>query len=79
MSAFEDPARKASARPASVLSPVVATNPNALTPELFSPNRLGTGASNFRAPDKLLNNSIGHFDPSVPLGKFTDAKVHATE
>ncbi|HNI60948.1 MAG TPA: hypothetical protein PKW11_13465, partial [Pseudomonadota bacterium] len=54
-------------------------NPTALTPEMLSPNRLGSGPSSFVSPDKLLKNSIGHFDNSVPLGKYTEVKAHATE
>lgn len=43
--------------------------PSAMTDQLFSPATASAGK--LVTPDKLLSNSIGHFDGSIPLGKYT--------
>ena len=51
--------------------------PATLPAELLAPERATTDAGKFVRPDKLLSNSIGHFDNSVPLGKYTTVKAAA--
>lgn len=51
--------------------------PATLPAELFSPTRATTDGGKFVTPDKLLSNSVGHFDNSVPLGKYTTVKAAA--
>lgn len=44
------------------------------TDQLFAPATASAGK--FVTPDKLLSNSVGHFDGSVPLGKYTTLAAH---
>ncbi len=54
-------------------------NPTAVTPELLSQKPLGSGLTKFQSADKLLNNGIGQFDSSVPLGKYTTVKTRPAD
>lgn len=54
-------------------------NPSALTPAMLDHHPMGSGTSKFVSPEKLLKNSVGRFDHSVPLGKYTTVKTHAAE
>lgn len=48
--------------------------PSALTDQIFAP--ASASAGKFVTPDKLLSNSVGKFDGSVPLGKYTTLAAH---
>ena len=51
--------------------------PATLPAELLAPAHATTDGGKFVTPDKLLSNSVGHFDNTIPLGKYTTVKAAA--